>query len=126
VYFFYDPDLMSLSFGTFGALKEIAFVNQLAKAHSSLKNYYMGFYIHSCVKMRYKGNYSPSYLLCPETYVWRFLDDGVRNKLSQQKFSRLNDSPTASANEPNQNDIRKVWSAYIIESLLGLMIFLTH
>ena len=24
-----------------------------------------GFYIHSCVKMRYKGDYSPSYLVDP-------------------------------------------------------------
>ncbi|KAF7983892.1 hypothetical protein HWV62_18250 [Athelia sp. TMB] len=29
-----------------------------------------GFYIHSCPKMRYKGEYSPSYLADPEDYTW--------------------------------------------------------
>lgn len=30
----------------------------------------MGFYIHSCAKMRYKADYAPSYLADPETYAW--------------------------------------------------------
>lgn len=34
----------------------------------------IGFYIHSCPKMRYKGDYSPSYLLDPEDYTWAPLD----------------------------------------------------
>ena len=29
-----------------------------------------GFYIHSCQKMRYKGDYAPSYLADPEEYTW--------------------------------------------------------
>ncbi len=29
----------------------------------------MGFYIHTCSKMRYKAAYQPSDLLCPETKV---------------------------------------------------------
>ena len=29
-----------------------------------------GFYIHSCPKMRYKGEYMPSYLADPEEYTW--------------------------------------------------------
>lgn len=37
----------------------------------------MGFYIHSCPKMRYKGKLSGSYLLCPETYTWHALTDGM-------------------------------------------------
>ena len=36
---------------------------------------YMGFYIHSCVKMRYKGEYAPSYLLDPEEYTWHPLEE---------------------------------------------------
>jgi hypothetical protein len=35
-----------------------------------LKYYYLGFYIHSCPKMRYKGEYEPSALLCPVTHRW--------------------------------------------------------
>jgi len=51
-------------------------VQSLAEKVPSLKYYYMGFYIHSCPKMRYKGKLSPSYLLCPETYEWLPLTDG--------------------------------------------------
>jgi hypothetical protein len=29
-----------------------------------------GYYIHTCQKMRYKGQYKPSYLLDVESYVW--------------------------------------------------------
>ena len=34
----------------------------------------VGFYIHSCPKMRYKGEYLPSYLLDPEEYAWHPLE----------------------------------------------------
>jgi hypothetical protein len=60
-----------------------------------------GYYIHSCVKMRYKGTFSPSSLLgeChprhsklklrrtdPETLEWNRLDDGYRRKLDRRKY----------------------------------------
>eukprot|EP00547_Thalassionema_nitzschioides_P015577 CAMPEP_0194249084 /NCGR_PEP_ID=MMETSP0158-20130606/19722_1 /TAXON_ID=33649 /ORGANISM="Thalassionema nitzschioides, Strain L26-B" /LENGTH=601 /DNA_ID=CAMNT_0038985529 /DNA_START=1 /DNA_END=1806 /DNA_ORIENTATION=+ len=32
--------------------------------------YYLGYYIHSCSKMRYKIDYQPSQLLCPSTFKW--------------------------------------------------------
>ena len=44
----------------------------LAQAHRTcpgLHYYYMGFYIHSCHKMRYKVDYAPCDLLCPEAKV---------------------------------------------------------
>lgn len=75
VYFFYDPDFGFLSLGTYGSLKEIAFTRELQRKVPSLKYYYMGFYIHSCPKMRYKGKLNPSYLLCPETFSWHMLDE---------------------------------------------------
>ena len=34
--------------------REIAFVRELQKLDPALIHYYMGFYIHSCPKMRYK------------------------------------------------------------------------
>jgi len=37
---------------------------------SQMRFLYMGFYIHSCKKMRYKGEYLPSYLADPETCAW--------------------------------------------------------
>ena len=51
--------------------------------------YYMGFYIHSCPKMRYKSQYDPSYLLCPETYEW-FSVTECNPKLDTSKYSRFN------------------------------------
>jgi len=48
----------------------------------------MGYYIHSCHKMRYKGNYDPSFLLCPESY--RFIPiNACLDKLDKSKYSRL-------------------------------------
>ncbi len=54
VYFFYDPEYNFLKMGTYSALRELAFVRQLSKVDSNLKWYYLGFYAHSCRKMRYK------------------------------------------------------------------------
>lgn len=92
VYFFYDPDFSFLSLGTYASLRELALTRELQKTTPSLSNYYMGFYIHSCPKMRYKGKLYPSYLLCPETYTWHLLDDNIRNRLDVHKYQRLNPS----------------------------------
>ncbi|XP_059478230.1 arginyl-tRNA--protein transferase 1 [Neocloeon triangulifer] len=70
VYFYYDPDFRFLTLGTYAALREISLTRELNIKNKNLVNYYMGFYIHSCPKMRYKGQYSPSYLLCPVSYTW--------------------------------------------------------
>ncbi|XP_015039983.1 arginyl-tRNA--protein transferase 1 isoform X3 [Drosophila pseudoobscura] len=95
VYFFYDPDYSFLSLGTYGSLREIDFVQTIAATTPALKYYYMGFYIHSCPKMRYKGKLSASYLLCPETYVWILLTDVIRSKLDKNKYQRLNEDAAA-------------------------------
>ena len=70
VYFFYDPDYSFLNLGTYSSLREIELVRRLHKHNPTIRYYYMGFYIHSCVKMRYKGNINASYLLCPETFIF--------------------------------------------------------
>lgn len=63
VYCFYDEGLSAdLFLGKYTALQEISFA-----AKHNYSYYYMGFYIHNCVKMRYKGEYSPSELLCNKT-----------------------------------------------------------
>lgn len=67
VYFYYDPDYSFLSLGTLSSLFEISYVRKLSSAwNPELYYYYMGFYIHSCPKMRYKSQYHPSFLLCPK------------------------------------------------------------
>ena len=54
VYLYYDPDYHFLSLGTYTALQELAYVRHLFTMEPSIEYYYMGFYIHSCPKMRYK------------------------------------------------------------------------
>uniref|UniRef100_A0A3Q3M9X8 Arginyl-tRNA--protein transferase 1 n=1 Tax=Mastacembelus armatus TaxID=205130 RepID=A0A3Q3M9X8_9TELE len=94
VYLYYHPDFASLSLGSYSALREIAFTRQLQKQSPKLSYYYLGFYIHSCPKMRYKGQYQPSDLLCPETYVWVPIERCVP-QLENSRYARLNQDPDA-------------------------------
>ncbi|XP_053548617.1 arginyl-tRNA--protein transferase 1 isoform X1 [Bombina bombina] len=88
VYLYYDPDYSFLSPGVYSALQEIAFTRELQTKASNLSYYYMGFYIHSCPKMRYKGQYKPSYLLCPESYTWMPIEKCIP-LLESSKYSRF-------------------------------------
>ncbi|KAM7073245.1 arginyl-tRNA--protein transferase 1 isoform 12-T12 [Molossus nigricans] len=94
VYLYYDPDYSFLSLGVYSALREIAFTRQLHEKVPQLSYYYMGFYIHSCPKMRYKGHYRPSDLLCPETYVWVPIEQCLPS-LENSKYCRFNQDPEA-------------------------------
>jgi len=109
VYFFYDPCYRFLTLGTYASLREIAFTRQLQKSCPLLKYYYMGFYIHSCPKMRYKGQYSPSFLLCPEVYSWHPIDKS-KTKLDQSRYHRLEDNPDKE--DGNRIDVQYVCVLY--------------
>ncbi|KAJ9120823.1 hypothetical protein QFC22_002757 [Naganishia vaughanmartiniae] len=66
VYFVWDPDYAWASLGKLSALREAALAKEFHKAGMTDMGWlYMGFYIWTCQKMRYKGEYSPSYLLDP-------------------------------------------------------------
>lgn len=67
-YLFWDPDFAFLSLGKYSALQEIGWVKENQVYCPSLQYYYLGYYIHSCNKMRYKAAYRPSELLCPLRY----------------------------------------------------------
>ncbi|KAH7286816.1 hypothetical protein KP509_32G023400 [Ceratopteris richardii] len=67
-YMFWEPDLAFLSLGKYTALKEIEWVQMAHAECPSLEYYYLGYYIHTCPKMRYKAAYRPSELLCPVTF----------------------------------------------------------
>ncbi|XP_060727907.1 arginyl-tRNA--protein transferase 1 isoform X1 [Tachysurus vachellii] len=94
VYLYYHPDFAFLSLGSYSALREIAFTRHLQKQSPKLSYYYLGFYIHSCPKMRYKGQYLPSDLLCPETYTWVPIEKCVP-RLETSAYSRLHDDARA-------------------------------
>ncbi|CAK9828360.1 Arginyl-tRNA--protein transferase 1 [Anthophora retusa] len=110
VYFFYDPAYSHLSLGTFSSLREVYLTRQFNKIAKDLKYYYMGFYIHTCPKMRYKARMKPSKLLCPETYAWFDIEPCLL-KLDKEKYSRLNDDIDA-IDEDGIVDVRKVLVLY--------------
>jgi len=89
VYFFYDPEYDFLNLGTYSALREIALTREINKEDSQIRWYYLGYYTHECVKMRYKGQYRPSYLLCPEAFTWHPIEDCIP-LIENRKYSRLN------------------------------------
>ena len=71
-------------------------------AYADFTQYYMGYYIHSCVKMRYKALYSPSYLLCPEAYIWVPVEQ-CKRLLDKNKYSRFAGANVKKpASDPNQ------------------------
>ncbi|XP_058128624.1 arginyl-tRNA--protein transferase 1 isoform X3 [Anopheles coustani] len=109
VYFFYDPEYRFLSLGTYGSLREIAFTRARYRVNPSITSYYMGFYIHSCPKMRYKSSLQPSRLLCPEAYTWHLLDKNILSKLDARKYNRLNeDKLVQDAQKPTEQDLQDV------------------
>jgi arginine-tRNA-protein transferase len=80
----YHESVHRHGFGKLGALREIA----LAK-EEGYKWWYAGFYIHSCIKMRYKGDYRPQLILDPVSYSWDPLDDDMKKRLDVEKFVSL-------------------------------------
>ncbi|KAI5271791.1 arginine-tRNA-protein transferase 1 [Aureobasidium subglaciale] len=84
VYFIYHQDFEKYSFGKLSAMREAALALE-----SGYEFYYMGYYIHECVKMRYKGDYKPQYVLDPETNEWDPLDGEVRELMDQKKYVSL-------------------------------------
>ncbi|CAJ0562825.1 unnamed protein product, partial [Mesorhabditis spiculigera] len=71
-YLFYDPDFKFLTIGTYTALREIDYIQRTLRTKSAeLKYYYMGYYIYTCPKMRYKAKFQPSELLCDESFTWK-------------------------------------------------------
>jgi len=93
VYLYYDPDFGHLSLGTYSALREIQLVNQLTKSLPTLAYYYMGYYVHSCPKMKYKGHYLPSDLLSPVSYTWHDITL-CSPLLDENKFCSFSELPT--------------------------------
>ena len=89
VYVFYDPDYNFLSLGVYTALRELELTRKLHLSDPDRFVYYcMGYYVHQCQKMRYKGQYSPSFLLCPVTYRYVPIES-CRPKLDVNRFSRF-------------------------------------
>ncbi|KAL4920157.1 arginine-tRNA-protein transferase [Aspergillus aurantiobrunneus] len=96
VYIFYDPDYEHWEFGKLSAMREISLANE-----GGYEYYYMGFYIHSCQKMRYKGSFRPQYILDPESHTWDPLDGELSSKLNTRPYVSL--SRDRKLADPNTN-----------------------
>ncbi|TKR95188.1 hypothetical protein L596_009389 [Steinernema carpocapsae] len=76
-YFFYDPDFAFLALGTYSALREIEFTQRMHIERPELQFYYMGYYLEECPKMKYKGRFRPSELMCDKTFKWMPLEKAI-------------------------------------------------
>lgn len=81
VYFIYHPDFEQYSFGKLSALREAALA-----VEGGYQYYYMGYYIHTCKKMRYKGDYRTQQVLDYDTGQWHPLDDELRALMDKSKW----------------------------------------
>ncbi|CAN9332528.1 unnamed protein product [Alternaria alternata] len=81
VYMLYHSDYEQWQFGKLSALREAALALE-----GGYQYYYMGYYIHSCVKMKYKGDYKTQHVLDPETYEWHPLEGEMRALLDKKPY----------------------------------------
>ena len=89
-YLYYDTDYEFLTLGTFSALSELVLVRKLHASNPNFRYYCMGYYVHGCQKMNYKGNFAPSYLLSPVTNEYVPIEK-CRPKLEVSKYACLSD-----------------------------------
>ena len=88
-YFFWEPSLKALALGKLSSLREIDWVREASTHCPTLRYYYMGYYIHTCPKMRYKAEYKPSELKCPVTGAWVSFEKDAKPVLDSGKFGPL-------------------------------------
>ncbi|KAJ4190861.1 Arginyl-tRNA--protein transferase 1, variant 2 [Fusarium falciforme] len=84
VYFLYHESIHKWAPGKLGALYEIAL-----SIEEGYGWWYPGFYIHSCPKMRYKIDYSPQFILDPNSLAWDPLDRKMLDLLDKKPFVSL-------------------------------------
>ncbi|KAF1951026.1 arginine-tRNA-protein transferase 1 [Byssothecium circinans] len=84
VYFIYHSDFEKFNFGKMSAVREA-----MLTLEGGYEYYYMGFYIHLCAKMRYKGEYRPQYVLDPESLEWNPLEGELRALLDRKRYVSL-------------------------------------
>ncbi|PSR82249.1 arginine-tRNA-protein transferase [Coniella lustricola] len=91
VYFMYHESIHRHQPGKLGALREIALAME-----GGYQFWYPGYYIHSCPKMRYKIDYSPQYVLDPETLDWDLLDNQALAIFDSKSYVSLSGERTRS------------------------------
>jgi len=92
VYFFYDPAFSFLALGSVSVLREIDYMRRLQKYFPEFKYYYLSDYIQNCQRLKYKVEYEPAELLCPETRTWVKFNEDIRRRidLGQTRLAEWN------------------------------------
>jgi arginine-tRNA-protein transferase len=98
VYFMYHESIHTWNPGKISAMREAALA-----AEEGYRWYMMGFYIHSCKKMKYKVDYHPQYVLDPESHTWDLLDDEFKRRLDARKYISLSREKKESTEAPTAN-----------------------
>jgi arginine-tRNA-protein transferase len=98
VYFIYHSDFEKFSLGKISALRETALALE-----DGYQYYYMGYYIHTCTKMRYKNDYKPQYLLDLETMEWNKLDDDIWKLLDDNHYLSVSLARAPTPPSPKRN-----------------------
>lgn len=114
VYFVYHSDFEKWSFGKLSALREAALA-----VEEGYGLYYMGYYIHNCKKMRYKGDYRPQHVLDYDTLQWAPMDDEMRALMDRRKWVSLSREQRISTiiERAGQQDPEAFTDAVVAENL---------
>jgi len=117
VYVFYDPDFGEWEFGKLSAMREISLTLE-----GGYQYYYMGFYIHSCQKMRYKATFQPQFMLDPQSLTWDQFDEELRQKLDKRPYVSLSqDRALAAQAAPKNSDETEAPSTAVNRGGAGLV-----
>ncbi|KAK3680394.1 Arginyl-tRNA--protein transferase 1 [Vermiconidia calcicola] len=123
VYFIYHSDFESWSFGKLSALREAALAIE-----QGYDLYYMGYFIWSCKKMRYKGDYKPQTVLDYDTLDWDVMDNDMRQLMDKRKWVSMSrerkiqatlQAPPASEKEGRQDSDEEKIAADVYGVELG-------
>jgi arginine-tRNA-protein transferase len=129
VYLYYDPEYGFLNLGILTAIREIEFVKNLnMELDNGIKYYVMGFYCYTCQKMKYKGSYHPSEILCPLTHNFVDLDSNL-DKIKDGKVQQLSELPKISEVEVSKLEIIDIIKKITLDyqgTAFDFMMFITN
>ena len=65
--------------------------------------------MHSCVKMKYKADFSPQYMLDPSSYAWDLLDSSLKSKLDTSTYLSIsNPAPSTESSDLMDEDTEDI------------------
>lgn len=65
----------------------------------------IGFYIHTCPKMKYKGQFHPTYFLDPDNNAWNLLDEQMKNVMTEKFYCSPSKPDAVSLRHPKPKGV---------------------